>query len=302
MNNNFTQAPANGQQNGWIPVPNWQPFQNVPPPANQPIPNFATLSALGPLPAIAPPPALAPPLALAPLYQLNARNPRPGRFAMQFPGPHSVHNPPPPAPNLAPSISAAGSNNGAQLHGKPPGNAQPPMQTLGPNPAITIEEIMRFCAGWLQSPEVAMRAVRNGSTIPQLIDMFFGAAGAPAREEEIASKRIRKQMSLAADAAIDVGGPAFGFQGKKARNDLGPQADLTAAAWELYGDYVGGPRRPVDFVHVRLSDFWATVPLNHWPTGVAAGVMTRCLLFAFINPHLNLDTSHWEWIIQTQGY
>ncbi|KAK5713733.1 hypothetical protein LTR17_017500 [Elasticomyces elasticus] len=234
--------------------------------------------------------------ALVPIYRLNVRNPDPRRFATQYPGPHSVHRPPPPAQTLH-------EPEPAQLVGKLPAFAQPPMQSLGPNPIITEEEKMTFGPNWYQIPEVAMCAVRNGYTIPQLVALFFRPGGPPStQDEETAAKRIRKQISLAAKLVVDVGGSDIEFKATKARNDLGAQPDLTAAAWELYGDYIGGVRRAIDFVHVRLADFNATVPANEFPTGAAAGVFTRCLQFAMNNPHLNLDTSHIEWIIQTQGY
>ncbi|KAK5734183.1 hypothetical protein LTR17_009166 [Elasticomyces elasticus] len=271
-----------GERSVWQSTPGWQMvLPNLLMPAipvlfHPPVPSMADLAAL------------------VPIYRLNVRNPDPRRFATQYPGPHSVHRPPPPAQNLFVLVPGTNPNpqHGAQLVGKLPAFAQPPMQSLGPNPIITEEEKMTFGPNWYQIPEVAMCAVRNGYTIPQLVALFFRPGGPPStQDEETAAKRLRKQISLAAKLVVDVGGPDIEFKATKARNDLGAQPDLTAAAWELYGDYIGG-----------TGDFYATVPANDFPTGAAAGVFTKCLHFAMNNPHLNLDTSHIEWIIQTQGY
>ncbi|KAK0323717.1 hypothetical protein LTR82_005464 [Friedmanniomyces endolithicus] len=239
-------------------------------------------------------------------YQLIVRAPPdPNRFASQYLRPHLLTHPPPPAQGLViVSINVTNViNNGAQLVGKVPHEAQPPLGRM-----MTMPEIMLFAPNWLRCPEVALRAIRNGHETADLIDMFFAPNGPPnAVEKRIAASRIRKQLSDGARLLVRPGpGMTFGGQmtcdTQKVRQDLGPQLDLTANAWELRAAYISGTRLTEEFVHVKLSAFYGTLHINTFPIGRAEGVLTKCLRFARSNPNLDLDSSHFDWIIQTQGF
>ncbi|KAK0303232.1 hypothetical protein LTR01_008242 [Friedmanniomyces endolithicus] len=242
-------------------------------------------------------------------YQLIVRAPpNPSRFASQYLRPHLSTHPPPPAQGLVTVPTNVTNvtnviNNGAQLLGKAPHEAQPP-----PGSVITMPEIMLFAPNWLRCPEVALRAIRNGHETADLIDMFFAPNGPPnAVEKRMAASRIRKQLSDGARLLVRPG-PGMTFGGpmtcdtQKVRQDLGPQPDLTADAWELRAAHISGTRLTADFVHVKLSAFYGTLHINVFPTGSAEGVLTKCLRFARNNPNLDLDSSHFDWIIQTQGF
>ncbi|KAK0803989.1 hypothetical protein LTR75_007780 [Friedmanniomyces endolithicus] len=239
-------------------------------------------------------------------YQLIVRAPpNPNRFASQYLRPHLSSHPPPPAQGLfAVSTNVTNViNNGAQLVGKVPHEAQPP-----PGSVMTMPEIMIFAPNWLRCPELALRAIRNGHETADLVDMFFAPNGPPnAVEKRMAASRIRKQLSDGARLLVRPGpGLTFGGQTtcdtQKAKQDLGPQLDLTADAWELRAAHITGTRLKTDFVHVKLSAFYGTLHINAFPTGSAEGVLTKCLRFARNNPNLDLDTSHFDWVIQTQGF
>ncbi|KAK0912894.1 hypothetical protein LTR57_014640 [Friedmanniomyces endolithicus] len=239
-------------------------------------------------------------------YQLIVRAPpNPNRFASQYLRPHLSTHPPPPAQGLVTVLINVTNviNNGAQLVGKVPHEAQPPLGRV-----MTMPEIMLFAPNWLRCPEVVLRAIRNGHETADLIDMFFAPNGPPnAVEKRMAASRIRKQLSDGARLLVRPGpGMTFGGQmtcdTQKVRQDLGPQLDLTADAWELRAAHIAGTRLTADFVHVKLSAFYGTLHINAFPTGSAEGILTKCLRFARNNPNLDLDSSHFDWIIQTQGF
>ncbi|KAK1065816.1 hypothetical protein LTR74_007697 [Friedmanniomyces endolithicus] len=268
----------------------------------------STVVATTHLQVIAAPIIAAPPAVILPIiiYRTIGRTPpSPRRFASQSPAPHGIANPPPPAQNLA-TISNKLTNNGAQLVGKVPHEAQPPLMGR----VMTMNEIMLFAPNWLRCPEVALCAIRNGYETSDLVQMFFAPNGPPTTaEKNIAAARIRKHMSDGARLLVLPGvnmtfGPHLTFDARTAKQDLGPQPDLTANEWELRAAYVPGCTRTTDFTHVTLAAFYGngTLPIAAFPTGTAEGVLTKCLRFARSNPQLRLDTSHFDWIIQTQGF
>ncbi|KAK5675012.1 hypothetical protein LTS10_012424 [Elasticomyces elasticus] len=243
--------------------------------------------------------------AATPTYRTIIRNPNPARFPPQYARPRVMAPIPPPASNMYtvranPGVAPL---HGAQLMGKPPHNATPPPGD------IFMNEIMMFNPNWVLCSEVAARSVRNGHTVAELVDMFFASGVAPSTNAaKEADMRIRQQRSMGSRMVMRPGNSTFGpnllWDSEKAEQDLGPQTDLTAASWEVRSAYDAQPKRGTDFVHMRLDAFWATVPINTFPTGVHEGVLTKCLRWAFNNRHLypNLDTSHFQWIIDTQGF
>lgn len=59
------------------------------------------------------------------------------------------------------------------------------------------------------------------------------------------------------------------------------------------------PGTPVQTGHMPLSLIYGNIV--NWPVGNDRLLMTQCLEFVRNNEHLNLDTSHWDWIIRSQG-
>lgn len=281
------------------------PQQVVAPSATTSINPSITLHPQQVVVATAAPITVTPTAAVGPanLYQLIVRGPlSQTRFARQHPPPHLLSSPPPPALNLM-AIPMNQTNNGEQLIGIVPHEAQPPMGR-----DVTMSELMLFGPNWLRCPEVAMRAIRNGHETAELVDLFFNAYGAPnVREEKIAAARIRKHLSDGAKLLVSSRNNAHNGGQKRSnmlqmKQDLGPQLDLTANAWELRAAYVPGCTLTTAFAHVKLAAFYATVPTNSFPTGREEGALTKCLRFARGNQHLDLDTSHWDWIMATQGF
>ena len=86
--------------------------------------------------------------------------------------------------------------------------------------------------------------------------------------------------------------------------------DLTSSDWEQASNYYAqGHGRTAQFGHIRLADVYSytngqggRVSLDNWPTGADRLLLTKCLEFAHANPSLDLDTSHFDWIIRTQGF
>ncbi|KAK3117120.1 hypothetical protein LTR53_001849 [Teratosphaeriaceae sp. CCFEE 6253] len=234
-----------------------------------------------------------PPPPLPGQYQLLARQPDPRRFALQTA--HNKVSAPPPALILA-TPRTYGQAYAAHLTGKASVEAQP---LLGR--AYSMDEIMKFDPNKLQFPEVAMRAIRNDHRVKDLAHAFLLGAGLPQSkiEYDTAATRIRKSLSLGARTLLSVGTNER-MDADKVRADLGTQVDLTADAWERRGSY-SNPPKDETFSHVRLDTFYFSVPAAAWQTGSGAKTFTRCLRYAQANPTLNLDTSHFDWIIRTQG-
>jgi hypothetical protein len=167
------------------------------------------------------------------------------------------------------------------------------------NVDISLVEICTFCPNWFMLPEPAARAVRNGWTREALGKAQLHAVGALGWDEwQRAINRIQKQVS-ACCKLID----GFSSEDRVRHNSQafrirhGPQNDLTASAWQFKVEYE--PGTPVQTGHVPLS-YLCGVVVN-WPVGNDRLLMTQCLEFARNNEHLNLDTSHWDWIIRSQG-
>lgn len=77
------------------------------------------------------------------------------------------------------------------------------------------------------------------------------------------------------------------------------QNDLTANAWNFRHSYDPAGNALEHLGDVPLSALYAHV--HTWPTGNDRLLMTQCLEFARQNPGRQLDTSHWDWIITSQG-
>jgi hypothetical protein len=179
-------------------------------------------------------------------------------------------------------------------------NGRPSQGLIWPvNVDIGIVEICTFCPSWFKIPEVAARAVRNEWTREELGKVQLHAIGALGWDEWLrAINRIQKQVSAgcklidgySSEERVRHNSPDF-------RRRYGPQDDLTATAWQFKAEYE--PGTPVQTGHVPLSDIYEAVV--NWPVDNDRLIMTQCLEFAKNNEHLDLDTSHWDWIIRSQG-
>jgi hypothetical protein len=167
------------------------------------------------------------------------------------------------------------------------------------NVDIGIVEICAFCPNWFMIPELVARAIRNNWTREALGKAQLHALDALTWEEWLrASARIQKQISSGCkliDSQFSDNKVRHNSQSFKER--YGPQNDLTATAWHFNVEYE--PGTPVQTGHMPLSSLYAGIV--NWPVGNDRLLMTQCLEFARNNEHLNLDTSHWDWIIRSQG-
>ena len=112
------------------------------------------------------------------------------------------------------------------------------------------------------------------------------------------SGRVQKQASHAhrlLTGELDL--PRSNANALRAR--YGMQNDLTANAWDFKHSYDAEFNALEHLGDVPLSALYANV--HNWPTGNDRLLMTQCLEFARQNPERQLDTSHWNWIITSQG-
>lgn len=263
----------------------------------------AQTSALAPLQ----PQASTQPAAQATWLSKRSHIPDPNRFAPQAQPPFDRTQPPPAAPTLRPGNQAMrqraannrnGKNYGQNLIGCPPVNVQPPL-----NVTISIREILTFCPEWLHIPDVAMRTECNEFKRGDLAKMQLHPLNQLTKEEmKACGDRIQKQRSSGCriyNGKSPTGGrKELTWKSKTVRGHH--HNDLTANDWELKSQY-GPDSRPMDFGHIKLRDIYGRVPIANWPQGPDRLIFTECLEYAAQNPQFDLDTSHFDWIIQTQG-
>ncbi|KAK6384195.1 hypothetical protein LTR65_009767 [Meristemomyces frigidus] len=230
--------------------------------------------------------------------------PEPSRFAPQAQPPFTLHPPPPAPPLVAGNQGKTTRANNGGLYGQhvrnnPPVNVQPPL-----NMDISILEIMTFFPDWLQIPAFAMRAVRNGYTARDLAKMNLHSMGQLTKKSlETGRTRVTKQFTHGGLIYVGLKPTKSGetpWSGDAFRRVHGSQNELTANEWELRWHLSIHARR-MEFGHIKLSVIHGRVPPNKWPTGQDRLLLTQCLEFARQNPQLDLDTSHFDWIIHTHG-
>lgn len=185
---------------------------------------------------------------------------------------------------------------GHQLAKYPPAAAQPPQHV-----PIGMLEILFILPNAVQGiPEVAMRALMNGWTQSYIVSAEgFADNKLDDMDDDAfttACNRITHQFKDAGKAMIvidrewdaSIPGKA-GYTGN---------VDLTPDNWRFKSQWVGSDRQ-AQFQHVSLRSLYGRI--ENWPTGPDALTLTQCLLFAQANPKLELDTSHWDWIINILG-
>ena len=184
---------------------------------------------------------------------------------------------------------------GNQLKDYPVIEAAPPR-----NIDIGMLEICTFFPNWLLLPEVAMRAQVNGWARRFIVKAQLYATDnlryTDGEEIGRAGNRVQKQYSGG-------GGAMFEFEGSWSRSI--PQKagwtgnqDLTANNWHFKPQWEGSNKQ-IKFEHISLKPVYTRV--KKWPQGADRLILTKCMEFAFANQHLNLDTSHFSWIIQVLG-
>lgn len=178
-------------------------------------------------------------------------------------------------------------------HERPRRNTQWPM-----NIEISMVEICTFGPSWFMIPECIGRAIRNGWSREALAKAQLYAEDASTRDP-FATRygRIQKQISQGGKILNGVGEETR-FNSDEFRARHGMQNDLTANSWRFKGSYVKHTEEWLG--DIPLKDIYAHVV--RWPTGNDRMLMTQCLEFARDNPERELDTSHWDWIISSQGF
>ena len=164
---------------------------------------------------------------------------------------------------------------------------------------ISLVEIATFCPNWFMNPEVVGRAIRNGWSREDIAKAQLLAEDPTSRGKfHTRTDRVQKQISVGGKL-LDGQPNAPRFNRDDFRTRLGTQYDLTANAWFFRHAYDPAGHAQEHLGDMPLSAFYAHV--QTWPTGSDRLLMTQCLEFARQNPGRQLDSSHWTWIITSQG-
>ncbi|GAB1732909.1 hypothetical protein NU195Hw_g3033t1 [Hortaea werneckii] len=220
--------------------------------------------------------------------------------------PPTQHHPPPPAELLKEGNNSnqLRKDNNNETYGnlcinEPPVNVQPPL-----NIDLTVFEIMTFNPMWLHIPKFTERTVRNGYKRRDLTKMHLLSQNLLTKDNmKRDESKIQKTISfngLMLTGRATTGSNSDKWDSAKFARDNGPQDDLTANSWQLRCKYDNGTKKAMSFGHWPLDRIYNRVQPQFWPTGEDRGLYTQCLEFAAQHPHLQLDTSHIGWIIQSQ--
>ncbi|GAB7334131.1 hypothetical protein MBLNU13_g06203t1 [Cladosporium sp. NU13] len=276
------------------------PNQNRPNHPNQNPPNVPQIAAAPTAPHYNPPnvPQVLAALPSAPAQpvQLPAAPPAASRPTLppNLPLPLAQRPPPPAGFTDQPPARMRPASYLKPIKGRPRRNVQWPE-----NIEISLVEIATFCPNWFQTPEVVGRAIRNGWSREDIAKAQLLAED-PTSRHKLArrSGRVQKQASHA--HRLLTGEPELLRSNANALRALyGMQNDLTANAWFFKHSYDAEFNALEHLGDVPLSALYAHVHI--WPTGNDRLLMTQCLEFARQNPGRQLDTSHWNWIITSQG-
>ena len=168
------------------------------------------------------------------------------------------------------------------------------------NIEISLVEIATFCPNWFQNPEVVSRAIRNGWSREDIAKAQLLAED-PIFRDNFKTRYDRVQQQISAGCKMLDGQPtARRFNAAAFRARHGMQNDFTANAWSFRHSYDPAGHTLEHLGDMPLSSFFAHV--QTWPTGNDRLLMTQCLEFASQNLARQLDSSHWDWIITSQGF
>lgn len=217
-----------------------------------------------------------------------------------------VDAPPPPARRISvPGIknNAKPTSNG-RIYGelmreRPPACVKPPQGI-----AISMRELCTFFPNSFQLPKVAVRAIHSGWSAK---DIAIGQLDALGMEyEDHLRQKIQKQLKEGAKLFYDCPiwlnrkGDKEYWTAEATRAEYGKTwaFDLTSNGWQLRRQH---PGQSV-FEHMSLVDIYSAVPQGCWPDGQDRLLLTQCLEYARGHPELDLDTSHFDWIIRKNGW
>ena len=168
------------------------------------------------------------------------------------------------------------------------------------NIEISLVEIATFCPNWFQNPEVVSRAIRNGWSREDIAKVQLLAED-PITRDKFKTRYERVQQQISTGCKMLDGQPtARRFNAAAFRARHGMQNDFTANAWSFRHSYDPAGHTLEHLGDMPLSSFFAHV--QTWPTGNDRLLMTQCLEFASQNLARQLDSSHWDWIITSQGF
>jgi hypothetical protein len=206
------------------------------------------------------------------------------------------------------------SRYGDQLVGRPAYNVEPPRYF-----DISMLEINTFFPRWFLLPEVAMRAQVNGWDRKEVAKAQLRAknqlGNISADNFQRAQNRIQKCFSEGGKLMFQIPiGKEAELLPEETKKELKwtkdivessnfPKDNLTAVNWHLRSYYKSSTnKREEHFGHIPLVEVWSGV--KNWPEGDDRMILTKCLEFSrdnhgvFLNRGLQLDTSHFSWIIQ----
>lgn len=189
--------------------------------------------------------------------------------------------------------AANNSNYNDLMKDRPPPNVCLPLNT-----DIIVAELMTFLTNSVQIPLFATRFMRNGFKVQTLAKMQLHAIGD--QNEKHAAKvegKLKWQYKHAGECEWrhlkEVDRTSWSGIAKK----QGSHHDLTANHLKLRHEYPGWELSQ-RWGHCKMRDIYDPVEDGMWPQGADRMIVTQCLEFAKNNPQLDLDTSHWEWIVQ----
>ncbi|KAK4505951.1 hypothetical protein PRZ48_003916 [Zasmidium cellare] len=209
---------------------------------------------------------------------------------------------PPPAPDdqhATPNGSfseyaASTDSYGQHTLGRPPPNVCLPLDV-----ELGIVELMTFFPNSAQIPQLGIRLMRNGFSYQTLAKMELDPVNELTdKNAKTAEGKIKWQFKDAGECE---------WPHKKAKRTMwqqiakgeGPHHDLTANHYQLRHEYANKKKGQAGWWgHWKLRDIYGAVDPSKWPKEDDRMVLTQCLEFARDNPQLDLDTSHWDWIIQ----
>ncbi|TKA64117.1 hypothetical protein B0A55_09941 [Friedmanniomyces simplex] len=173
---------------------------------------------------------------------------------------------------------------GDQLGGSPPFNVRLPQDVR-----IGMVEINTFFPSSFLIPAPILRAVRNGFTREQLVELQLRAVDRFNSDDfPTAVNRIQQQISKAGKLEDPHAPDRWNTKAYVQRT--GQQHDLTTNAWKQRSEHGG---KDAQWTDMKLADIAQSVPRQDWPTGSDRLLVTLCLEFAVSRLWLNLDTTHW---------
>jgi hypothetical protein len=214
----------------------------------------------------------------APLPEMDALQ---GEEILPAPQPPVQYNPPQRTANRLPSSAGT----------RPPVNVQSPS-----NIPMSMVEIATFFPNWFQIPKLAARCLQSQWRYRSLAKAQLNATNNLTRANEKPTiDRVKNQFVQGVAEFYSLQG-AVSFSVIRANHKDAWDNDASSAGWTLPAN------TNLVFQHMALKDIYDHVDRSRWPVAEDRLVLTKCFEFAADHEDLDLDTSHYDWIIQVNGW